>query len=106
MAREEVEEVAGGRIWTGRQAVDLRLADALGGLAETLSLVRESLSLEADAEVALDYYPRPPDLFDLFDADSGSLFALGRPDLASLLEPRALQTLEFPPELQRLSRPF
>lgn len=37
----EVEEVAGGRVWTGRQAFDRRLVDRLGSLADAVALARE-----------------------------------------------------------------
>jgi protease-4 len=58
LPREEVERVAQGRVWTGEQAVALKLVDRLGGLEEALALAREKAGLDPDAEVRrLD--PRP-----------------------------------------------
>jgi protease-4 len=40
MTREEVDAVAGGRVWTGRQALERGLVDELGGLAAALAHLR------------------------------------------------------------------
>jgi protease-4 len=51
LAREEVERVAGGRVWTGRQALDRRLVDALGSLQDAVALARERAKLGPGAFV-------------------------------------------------------
>ncbi|HZV52658.1 MAG TPA: signal peptide peptidase SppA [Candidatus Dormibacteraeota bacterium] len=48
---EEILPVAGGRVWTGRQAVERGLVDRLGGLEEALAAARELAGLPADAPV-------------------------------------------------------
>lgn len=40
LGRGEVEAVAGGRVWTGRQAYERRLVDRLGTLADAVALAR------------------------------------------------------------------
>lgn len=39
--REDVEPLAGGRVWTGKQAFDRRLVDRLGSLEDALAVARE-----------------------------------------------------------------
>lgn len=51
MPREQVEEVAEGRVWTGAQALELGLVDELGGLAEAIERARERAGLPSDAPV-------------------------------------------------------
>ena len=46
MSTEAVEAVAGGRIWSGSQAVEAGLVDELGGLMTALRLARERAGLE------------------------------------------------------------
>lgn len=56
---DKVRELAKGRVYTGRQARDLGLVDALGGYKETLAQVRELLKLPEDAPLNLEVFPRP-----------------------------------------------
>jgi protease-4 len=46
---DQLEPLARGRVWTGRQAHERKLVDQLGGLHEAELAVRESLQLEAGA---------------------------------------------------------
>ena len=46
LTREEVEKVARGQIWTGRQAKENGLVDELGGLNKALSIARKRATLE------------------------------------------------------------
>jgi protease-4 len=65
MSRADVEEVAGGRIWTGRQALENGLIDEIGGLDRAIELVLDNAGLDPDSAVELDFYPRPPSLLEL-----------------------------------------
>lgn len=49
----EVEPLAGGRVWTGAQALERRLVDRLGGLADAVALARQKAGLPAESEVEL-----------------------------------------------------
>jgi protease-4 len=51
LAREEVERLAGGRVWTGRQALDRRLVDALGSMQDAITLARARARLAPGAHV-------------------------------------------------------
>lgn len=55
----EVEKIARGRIWSGEQAFELGLVDALGGYPRAVAEIRELIGLEADAPVRLETFPRP-----------------------------------------------
>jgi protease-4 len=45
LPREQIEPLAAGRVWTGRQAHERRLVDRLGSLEDALSLARERAGL-------------------------------------------------------------
>jgi protease IV len=55
---ERVEEVAQGKVWTGRQAVERGLVDELGGLDEGIRKARELAGLDAAAAVREARGPR------------------------------------------------
>jgi protease-4 len=58
MAREEIDAVAQGRIWTGRQALERHLIDRIGGLEEALRLAKDLAGLPEDVRV--ENIHRPP----------------------------------------------
>lgn len=64
LSRDSVEALAEGRVWTGSQAVENGLADALGGVDEALTLVRSSLDLDPEDEIQIVHFPETPDLLD------------------------------------------
>lgn len=60
MSRDEVHAVARGRVWTGADAHERRLVDALGGLDRAAELAAERAGIPATAEVDLVSYPAIP----------------------------------------------
>jgi protease-4 len=52
-SREEIHDVAQGRVWTGRQALANGLVDGYGGLLDALDRVRTLLGLEPKAPLAI-----------------------------------------------------
>jgi protease-4 len=46
LTKEEVEKVARGRVWTGRQAKEKGLVDELGGLSKALSIAKKRAGLD------------------------------------------------------------
>ena len=56
VARDEVEPIAGGKVWTGAQALDRKLVDELGGLNAALAKAR-SLAGLPDSALALEVHP-------------------------------------------------
>lgn len=51
LTREAVDAVGGGRVWTGRQALERRLIDELGGLEKALAKAKELAGLDPQAAV-------------------------------------------------------
>jgi protease IV len=49
MAREELHPIAAGRVWTGRQAIERKLVDELGGLDAAVRKARSLAGLKASA---------------------------------------------------------
>lgn len=65
MTSEEVEAVARGRVWSGRDAAELGLVDRLGGFPVALDAIREELDLVDGAPVQLIVYPAERTLLEL-----------------------------------------
>jgi protease-4 len=61
MTREQVHEVARGRVWTGADAAGIGLVDHLGGLADAAALAREKAGLQAGAPLRVYPHVRPLD---------------------------------------------
>lgn len=57
--RDRMLAAAQGRIWTGADAKEMGLVDALGGFPEALRLVREVAGLGPDVPIELVAFPRP-----------------------------------------------
>ncbi len=66
LTRDEVDAVGKGRIWTGRQAKDLKLVDELGGLTMALGLAKKEAAIDADEEVHLDVWPKKRSFWQTF----------------------------------------
>jgi len=85
MSVEALNAVAGGRVWSGKQALDLRLVDALGGLDDALAMVRKQAGV--DDKVEVNHVPKArsfaDSLFDSFGGDASAQAAL-QPGLATL----------------------
>lgn len=57
MSKEDVNKVARGRVWTGKDAVKIGLVDELGGLKDAIAYALKEVEIdESDAKVA--YYPK------------------------------------------------
>lgn len=74
LSEADVDAVARGRVWTGREALEIGLVDANGGLTEALAEVRLALALDPDAPLMVRQLPEPKSRFELilswfFDGD-------------------------------------
>ena len=54
---ERIDAIARGRVWTGEDARELGLVDALGGLSTAIDLAREALDLTKEAPLAVLVLP-------------------------------------------------
>ncbi len=59
IAPERLRELAKGRIWSGRDACDLGLVDAMGGYSEAIRLAKEAAGIPQDENVILKEFPIP-----------------------------------------------
>jgi protease-4 len=68
LTRDAVDAVGKGRVWTGRQAKDIKLVDELGGLTMALGIAKKEAGISADEDVRLDVWPRKRSFWQsLFD---------------------------------------
>lgn len=61
---DEVDEIAQGRVWTGKQAKALGLVDELGGLETALSIAKAQAGFTDDEEVNLIVLPKQKPFFE------------------------------------------
>ena len=85
MTVDSVRAVAGGRVWSGAQAIEIGLVDRIGGVEDAIALVREKA--KPGDEVEIRHLPRPKDfaqsfLEGMFDA---SAFAKGDAAILAML---------------------
>ncbi len=64
-SRDEIDAVARGHVYSGRDALDVGLVDELGGLKEAIAALREEMKIPARKKIALKVLPRPARLLDL-----------------------------------------
>ncbi len=60
----EIEKVAQGRIWTGKQAKELGLVDELGGLETAFSIARKKANIPERAKIETIILPKRKNLFE------------------------------------------
>ena len=75
---ERIDAVAQGRVWTGAQAKDRGLVDALGGLDAAVSIAKERAHIPADEEVELVVYSARRSLYEAITELGRSSSALRR----------------------------
>ena len=64
--------VAQGRVWTGRQAKDNGLVDALGGLDRAVAIAKERAKMPPTSDVELVVFPPRKSFYELLSEQSGS----------------------------------
>jgi protease-4 len=74
---DRIDAVAQGRVWTGAQAKDRGLVDALGGLDTAVSIAKERAHIPADEEVELVVYSARRSFFEAITELGRSSSALG-----------------------------
>jgi protease-4 len=68
---EEINAIAEGRVWTGRQASQNGLVDALGGLETAVAIAKDKAGIDADDRVQLVVYPEPKTFYEMVSEFSG-----------------------------------
>ncbi len=97
---EKLKSLAGGRVWTGRQALENGLVDELGSLDSAIAWVKSQTDLPKDGKPDLLKLPKPRNVIeDLFDFDLGV-----RQELVSKAGWQNLFNL-LPTELRKVAMP-
>ena len=77
MTTLETDKIARGRVWTGKQALEIGLVDKLGGLTDALDYTAQKLDLETHKDLEIITLPKPKtvqeELIDLL-ANSGAVY--------------------------------
>jgi protease-4 len=105
---EKIDEIARGRVWTGRQAKQLGLVDELGGLERALALAKERAGIAQDAGVEIVVYPPHKSIYEIVANPFGRT-ADGSSTLGALLglrDARGLQRLMAPLQVFRRGEPL
>ncbi len=68
MSEADVDAVAGGRVWTGRRALEKGLVDEMGGLDEALDYAAVTLGGESQNDVSVVVLPKPKTSLERFIA--------------------------------------
>ena len=108
---EKIDALAQGRVWTGQQAKEHGLVDALGGLDRAIELTKERAKIPADSDVELVVYPPRKSFYEIlsdqFNGTNESL-EVGRWLSASLSkgELEVLRTMRGPLAMFRRGEPL
>lgn len=70
---EKIDAVGQGRVWTGRQALQLELVDELGGLQRAIQIAKQHARLDASKDVQLVVYPPKRTVYDLLSNPLGTV---------------------------------
>jgi protease-4 len=108
---EKIDQIAQGRVWTGRQAKDKGLVDELGGLAQAIASAKKRAKIAPDTEVELVPYPPRRSFYELVSeqfSGNSERAAIGRWVSANLsaAELDALRTLRGPFAIFRRGEPL
>jgi protease-4 len=76
---DKVESLAAGRVYTGRQALEVGLVDSLGTLDDAIAEAKKLAGIDAKEEVERQLLPEPRGLFDdLFATAGGEAMPVAR----------------------------
>jgi protease-4 len=102
---EELDAVAQGRVWTGQQAREKGLVDALGGLDTAIAIAKERAKIPKDEDVELVVFSGRRTLYEALSEQLGggaSLFSL----LGSRSDVRAIGAATAPMRLFKRGEPL
>ena len=101
---EKIDAVAQGRVWTGLQARERGLVDALGGLNTAIAIAKERAKIPKDEDVELVVFSGRRTLYEALTEQFGGASVLGA--LGSRSEARALGALTAPMRLFKRGEPL
>ncbi len=96
MTFEAVDAIARGRVWTGKQALEIGLVDKLGGMETVIAVMKEKIGIPEDEDIQLVDSPKMENPAQLF------LKRLRETNTAMELPEEVLQMQQQFEELKRL----
>ncbi|MCA0370422.1 MAG: signal peptide peptidase SppA [Proteobacteria bacterium] len=97
LSAEKTHEVAKGRVWTGRQALELGLVDQLGDLHSAIALAHDLAGLDKSTPPATVIYPKNQGLGGIFSGAFGPLLDHeGAQALLKCFVAQAVSTTAYP----------
>lgn len=101
---DQLESLAHGRVWTGRDALPRKLVDKIGGLSAAIAEARELAGIEADDRYTVKVLRDEPTFFDQLAGRGASLIAGMSPQATRLIQ--QLATLTTPTRGAELRDPY
>ena len=95
---EKLESMAKGRVWTGKDAVKLGLADEFGGINEAIAYIKKEKNLSDDLKTHLVEFPKAQNIFDMLMGNDDENSMILTPLSPSIVAPafRPLLSTIFP----------
>lgn len=82
MTLDEVRQVAGGRVWTGADALEVGLVDVMGELPTALAIAAEKAGIE---QYLIETFPKPKSILELFSGSAqGQMRKMFQPGIKEL----------------------
>ena len=103
---EAIDALAQGRVWTGQQARERGLVDALGGLDTAIAIAKLRAGISEDDDVELVVYPPSRTLYEVLTQQLASPAAGVWASFAGGAEGRALAALTAPVRMFRRGEPL
>ena len=110
MSWEELDAVAGGRVWTGEQGLEVGLVDELGGLERAIEVAIEEAGISDDEVIGRVLLPKQLTLLEvLLEGMAGqqmqlSMEARDQAALEQLLGPQVTQALGWSQTLGQITQ--
>jgi protease-4 len=102
--REKIHAVAQGRVWTGEQARERGLVDALGGLDTAVAIAKEKAKIPVDEDVELVVYTGQRSLYEALSETLGGASIMSY--FSNTTEARAVGALTAPMRLFKRGEPL
>lgn len=90
ISEEEVRKIAKGRVWTGIQALDLKLIDKIGGYREAIEEAKMLAKIPKEKDVQIVIFPKKKSFMEIFNQNEES-------EIKILLKSYLIKNLPFGP---------
>jgi len=93
LTAEQVDAIGQGRVWTGKQAVDNKLVDMIGGLDMAFEVTRAMIGVKPGGAMELSLYPKHHSIFEAAQNDLKHITSPGLPDeIVKAIQPLSVMT--------------